>query len=119
MKFYYNGQLIRTSKNHHYTHACIEITENGIRCIGCSSTKAGAEKMKAREISELERYMFSHKACIKALEERKRGYYNKRHEFISFSGSDFDIESEKRYLEDDKRRLARFQKWQIVELEVR
>lgn len=121
MKYFYNDKLIRTSKTHHYTHACIEVKEDGtIICQGCSSSKAGAEKVKNTVISEIERFIFSHKACIKALEEGKRGYYNKRHEFISFGQyRDFDIESEKTYLEGDQKNLERVQKWQIVEVEER
>lgn len=46
MKFYYNGQLIRTSKNHHYTHAVVKVTEKGVICYGCSSTEKGAEKLR-------------------------------------------------------------------------
>ena len=46
MKFYYKGHLMRTSKNHHYTHAVIRHNEDGtITCMGCSSSKQGAEKM--------------------------------------------------------------------------
>ena len=45
MKFYYNGQLLRTSKNHHYTHAVIARTDEGIFCHGCSSSEQGAEKL--------------------------------------------------------------------------
>lgn len=56
MKFYYNGQLIRTSKTHHYTHACVEISEKGIRCIGCSSTKQGAERVKAEKVARIAKW---------------------------------------------------------------
>lgn len=46
MKFYYKGQLMRTSKNHHYTHAVIRHNEDGtITCMGCSSSEQGAEKI--------------------------------------------------------------------------
>lgn len=121
MKFYYNDHLIRTSKTHHYTHACISFKEDGTLVVhGCSTSKAGAEKVKNREISDFERCIFSHRACIKALEEGKKGYYNKRHEFISFAQyRDFDLESERRYLEGDLAHLERIKKWQIVEVEER
>ena len=46
MKFYYNGQLMRTSKTHHYTHAIIRHNDDeSITCMGCSSSKQGAEKL--------------------------------------------------------------------------
>ena len=50
MKFYYQGQLIRTSKTHHYTHAVIKRTENGWIPYGCSSSYKGAEKMMMNSI---------------------------------------------------------------------
>ena len=45
MKFYFEGTLLRTSETHHYTHAIIKRTENGIKCIGCSSSAEGARKL--------------------------------------------------------------------------
>lgn len=44
MKFYYKGQLIRTSKNHHYTHAIIIVEDNEFKCVACSSSRELAEK---------------------------------------------------------------------------
>lgn len=45
MKFYYNGQLLRTSKTHDYTHAVIREDEEGhYRLWGCASTYSGAAK---------------------------------------------------------------------------
>lgn len=45
MKFYYEGTLLRTSKTHHYTHAIIKRTNDGIKCIGCSSSLEKAKKL--------------------------------------------------------------------------
>ena len=45
MRYYYNGQLIRTSKTHHYTHAVIIRKEDKVICYGCSSSEKGAEKL--------------------------------------------------------------------------
>lgn len=50
MKFYFDGQLIRTSKTHHYTHAVIKRTENDWVLYGCSSSFEGAEKMMMNSI---------------------------------------------------------------------
>ena len=50
MKFYYEGQLIRTSKTHHYTHAVIKRTEDGWITYGCSSSYKGAENMMRNSI---------------------------------------------------------------------
>lgn len=45
MKFYYNGQLMRTSKTHNYTHAVIAHHDDGtISCIACSASRELAEK---------------------------------------------------------------------------
>ena len=44
MKFYYKGQLIRTSKSHHYTHAIIIVEDNKFKCVSCSSSRELAEK---------------------------------------------------------------------------
>lgn len=44
-KYYYEGKLIRTSKNHIYTHAIINTETGG--CTSCHSSKELAEKAKA------------------------------------------------------------------------
>lgn len=118
MRFYYNGQLIRTSKNHHYTYACISIGKDGkYICQGCSSTKAGAEKVKKEVVTRFENGIFSAKARIEALKAGKKGYYSRKHEWISFKTYDLGtIEDNERWLEYDSAKLEEVKQWKIVEL---
>ena len=45
MKFYYKGQLIRTSKTHEYKWALIrELPDGSIKALACSATQQGAGK---------------------------------------------------------------------------
>lgn len=121
MKYYYKGQLIRTSKTHHYTHACLSISEDGkYICQGCSSTKAGAEKVKKEVLTRIENALYSYKARIEALKTGKTGYYSRKHEWISFkSYTCGTIEDNERWLESDLLTLERVKKWLIVEIEER
>lgn len=51
MKFYYDGELIRTSKTHTYTHAVVAPADpessNRWVVFGCRSSLAGAEQLLA------------------------------------------------------------------------
>ena len=71
MKFYFEGQKIRESKTHHYTHALIKRTEDGVICFACSSSQKGAEKPKNDRIREHERNIANAERRIKALEAGK------------------------------------------------
>lgn len=120
MKYYYKGQLIRTSKNHKYTHAVIQIAKDGgFACIACSSSKDGAEKSKRKEASYYEQRVANNEAAIKAIEAGKNGYYYKdgRHTGYYKFEKDNTIEYYKSCLEDNKRTLDRINGWEIVELE--
>lgn len=120
MKFYFEGQLIRTSKTHHYTHACIIRKDYEIICRGCSSTKQGAEKVKADELAYLDRAIEGYKRAIEAFEAGKSGYVSKRNGFIRFSEINFDLEKWQGYLKSDREHRERIEKtWQIVEIEER
>ena len=118
MKFYYDGQLIRTSKTHVYAYACIKKGESGYECLGCSSTRAGAEKVKNDKIKEFESGIYSYIARIEAIKSGKTGYYNSRHKWISFKGRDHEtLEELERWLECDKAKLERVKNgWMIVEV---
>lgn len=118
MKFYYDGQLIRTSKTHIYTHACIKKGENGYICLGCSSTRAGAEKVKKDRMRELESAIYSYTARIEAIKAGKNGYYNIKHKWISLKGYDYGtLEQLERWVEGDKVTLEIVKnEWMIVEV---
>ena len=72
MKFYYEGKLIRTSKNHHYTNALIN-TDTG-KCITCSSTMEGCERELNRIINEKLNNIENAKKAILAIENGKKTY---------------------------------------------
>lgn len=46
MKFYYNNELVRTSKSRHYKYAAIWVENDKVYCYGCSETIKGAESAK-------------------------------------------------------------------------
>lgn len=120
MKYFFEGQQIRTSKTHHYTHACIIRKDNKIICRGCSSTKAGAEKVKADELAYLDRAIESYKKAIEAFEAGKSGYVSKRNGFVRFSEINFDLEKWQEYLKSDREHREHIeQTWEIVEIEER
>ena len=74
-KFYYNGNLMRTSQNHIYTHALIHIS--GGKPITCSASYDGCLKEKNRQISNCRQNISNCQAKIKALQAGKAGYYYK------------------------------------------
>ena len=120
MKFYYKGKLIRTSKNHKYTHAVINITNLG--CIGC---RAGADKAEAiikSEISQTERSIANCKSAIKAIEARKDGYFCKegRRTWYNKFSPGSTVEKYTESIERLNNYINRINEtWRVVELEVR
>lgn len=120
MKYYYNGQLIRTSKNHIYTHAVIDITDNG--CVGCRADEDKAEAIIRTEISATKRSIENCKSAIKALESGKDGYFVKegRRTWFNRFTSTSTVE---RYSEAIERLNAYIDRinttWRVVELEAR
>ena len=118
MKFYYNGHLIRTSKNHIYTHAVIN-TENNA-CMGCRASKENAEAVITSEIANIERHIANSESAIKALKNGKGGYYVKegRRSWYCKFGKDNTVEW---YTEGIKWRRERIDyiksNWKVVELE--
>lgn len=123
MKFYYNGQLVRTSRNHEYTHACINTDINELK--GCSATRQGAEKVKNDEIARMKKCIINLKSRLKALEEGKDRYWYKDgrtgcYEAIRKDSPYHTIESTKKSLQNCLDRIEYVEKnWQIVELEAR
>jgi hypothetical protein len=117
MKFYYNGKLVRTSKNHEYTHACMA---NDI-CKGCRTNAKAAQQIKDGKIAELTRTCNAYATAIKALNEGKSYYINRedrRAYRVSLEGRTVEFYEEhiawvKRDIEWIKHN------WKVVELEAR
>lgn len=120
MNFYYEGQLIRSSKNHHYAYACVIKVGEKWHCLGCSSSKAGAERVKKDKIREYERSIDSCDRAIKAYEEGKSGYYSRNHEWVTFKNYGmFASKEDAEYRRADLQRSLDSVKanWIIVEVE--
>lgn len=123
MKFYYNGQLMRTSKNHNYTHAVVIEREDGtIRCYGCHKDRKGCEAEITREINACNRGIENAQAAIKALEAGKAGYYAKEGrgtwyvKFDRMRTADYYND----WIESNKATIDRVRRtWKVVELEAR
>ena len=122
MKFYYQDKLIRTSKNHNYTHAVID-TRTG-KCLGCRTSMEACESIITTEINRFLRGIHSNEERIKALEAGKSGYYikdGKRTYWHKFGSSPYDtIEKSHENIDSYRKMIESIrQNWQIVELECR
>lgn len=118
MKFYYNGQVIRTSKTHVYTHAVIN-TNTG-ECKGCRSNRKGAEQIISSEISAQKSNIEDVKAQIKALEQGKRIYRckcGKRSYYEKIWNSKKELEEWLAAYENRIKNVT--ENWKVVELEAR
>ena len=120
MKFYYLGKLMRTSKNHMYTHAVVDMRTG--ECIGCRANEENAHAIIRTELSQCERSIANCRSAIKALRDGKSGYYEKegrRTWYNRFSPSTTEeryttsIERIEQYMDRIKR------DWCVVELEAR
>lgn len=60
MKFYFDGELIRTSKAHRYTHAVVLPTKPGATnkwdVLGCRASLANAQTLLAQERRRIAKY---------------------------------------------------------------
>jgi len=123
MKYYYNNQLIRTSKNHVYSHAVVYKKENGdIAVVGCRRTFEEAEALKRAELNGYLRGIENDHKAIKALQSGKNGYFAK--EGRKDYWIKFDTMRTVEYYENDIKNRENIVKniertWQIIELEAR
>ena len=123
MKYYYNNQLIRTSKNHIYSHAVIVMDKDGkAYAMGCRRSLAEAEAFKESEINGYLRGIENCHKAIKALQEGKEGYYSRdgrRDWYVKFS-KDLTVEYYEEIIEDREKAIKNIQNnWKVVELEAR
>ncbi|MBQ2895041.1 MAG: hypothetical protein IJE92_05940 [Clostridia bacterium] len=109
MKFYYNGQLVRTSKTHTYTHAVID--GNG-KARACASSFELAQKALARELNIPTHNNRFYLATLEALKQGK--------EFFYYGSKKFKVRYKKEDLEEWIAWFENFKKGlKIVELEQR
>lgn len=120
MKFYYNDKLIRTSKNHTYTHAVIN-TETG-SCVGCRTSKEACESLIRSEISRYNESIENAIDKIKSLEAGKAGHFVKdgrRKLYIKFDKND-SVEETEKWLASYKDSIEYINaNYKVVELEAR
>ena len=72
MKFYYNDKLVRTSANHMYTHAVIDVRTGKV--IGCRSSEQTAHSVISSEISGQRGNIKGTQVLMKAIEQKKKMY---------------------------------------------
>jgi PIN domain nuclease of toxin-antitoxin system len=117
MKFYYNGKLMRTSKNHDYKYAIVSANDG---LWSCHSTLEAAEKEYRRPIAEAETNIHDDMVAIEML-NMGRNYYEikicKRWHRISLKGKDKAYFEN--HIESNKARIENLKTRRIVELEAR
>ena len=120
MKFYYGDKLVRTSKNHIYTHAVIDMSDNNA-CLGCRASKETAEAIITTAIHAKENGIKECKTALKALEAGKKGYWvrERGHSYpIYFKDRKADYYID--WMESCKESIKRInENWVVVELEAR
>lgn len=121
MKFYYKGKLVRTSKNHEYTHAVICETEEGFKTVSCASSYDLAVKSMNNQIN----YWFADAIhnCRTKLDMMKEG----RNYYIAKDGRNY-LRRDIKYgltieeVENELNELLEDEKWhrdhyKVIELE--
>ena len=76
MKFYFDGELIRTSKAHRYTHAVVLPTEPGATnkwdALGCRASLTNAKALLAQEQRRIAKYNPEKAAELRVVELEAR-----------------------------------------------
>lgn len=76
MKFYFDGELIRTSKAHRYTHAIVLPTKPGATnkwdAVGCRATLKSAQALLAQEQRRIAKYNPEKAAELRVVELEAR-----------------------------------------------
>ena len=118
MKFYYNGQLVRTSKNHEYTHAVIDMSNGNLE--GCRANKETAESIISSEISRVSKSIQNHKNELKAIEQGKKMYRVKegrRNYWMPITRTAEQVKKNIEWCENYIKKVEA--NWKVVELEAR
>lgn len=92
MKFYYNNKLVRTSKNHHYTHAWK--WRDSEKVLGCNANRELAQKAKDSYISFY--FSYDYKFYTAMMEAKKQGktkfYWNSKYASTNWRNVEDDCE---------------------------
>lgn len=76
MKFYFDGELIRTSKTHNYTHAVVSPARpeavNSWLVYGCRTTMKSAQALLAQEQRRIAKYNPEKAAELRVVELEAR-----------------------------------------------
>jgi len=118
-KFYYNGQLVRTS-DHAYTHAVIVIKDGKVCTIGCRTNRKAAEQIISSEIHAYEGNIKWYNAKLNALANGKtsiRMTYNGHSWMESIKDTPEQIKESIKKAEERIEEIRR--EWKLVELEAR
>lgn len=118
MKFYYEGNLIRTSKTRVYSFALLNSLG---KAVTCSANREACEREQRRSLNEHETRIKNYR---NALEAQKAGKKNVQ---WTDSGKTFDLplyrvgnlEKLPEWIENEKASIAIVQSWKVVELEAR
>lgn len=105
MKYYFNGELVRTSKNENYKFYCPETKT-------CSKTKDGALKDAKYNVNFHKRDLEYYE---KALQKLEKGIATKN----CITGRNYSVEDLTKYIENTKAIIKHFTNAQVVELEKR
>lgn len=122
MKFYYKDILVRTSDNHHYTHAIINENEQGgiTRVYACCSSRELAEKRYNNEMSYNKQQRDFLKELLKARAEGKDKFYFKGKIKFTKEYKKWTDKSLQEDIDDYDARIERYYRIaKIVELEER
>ena len=120
MKFYYNGKLVRTSKNHEYRFGVYNKARQGMA--SCHSTRELAEKTLQTFINEPLHWIENDKRAIQAIKDGKAKYCVKEgnREYMMPLGNRNKVEIWEQYIKDNQVTYEyRKNNYCVVELEAR
>lgn len=117
MKFYYNGQLVRTSKTHEYHYGILNI--DGTRVSSCHGTLKDAEKEMAKAPASCRTFISECKAAIHAIENGKTTFPRKICGRTYYEPTKYTKEEYEGMIERTNARIAELGKRKIVELEAK
>lgn len=123
MKFYYNNELIRTSKTHEYKYALL--SSSG-KCVTCSTSKDRAESELTSRINSSNDKIHNYKNIIHAIETGATHYdhtYGRETLKVKLDAKNYDVhtlDGAKKYLENEEKHLEDLKTgWKVVELDAR